>query len=343
MSNFGNIGVTDSLSLGVQAITPVEAVNPIGSNLFGGGGVGLLAGPIFMGQPTPGVFSAAKVVSVVNIVPSPTSVPGGNALNISSDGLGTIAYPGIGLLANAISHTLTCEFVSTIELVSGAIVLTSPTIEFFANEVHVGTVNQAGAKNEIGAKTDTGVRAESSSASQLADLTVSGPVTAVDFYSVATTLNETYAIATKALSLAGKGFDIPHPTKEDHRLRYICLEGPEVGAYIRGTLKDSDTIELPDYWRKLCKSETITVNLTPIGRYQELYVEEGVEWGSKIKVRNASGSSVHCHYTVFAERVTHDKLQVEYKGLTPDDYPGDNSEYAIGGWDYARHKGEPKT
>ena len=51
------------------------------------------------------------------------------------------------------------------------------------------------------------------------------------------------------LAVAGKGFDIPHPTKPDtHRLRYICLEGPEIGTYLRGTLKGDNTIELPDYW-----------------------------------------------------------------------------------------------
>ena len=29
-----------------------------------------------------------------------------------------------------------------------------------------------------------------------------------------------------------KGFDIKHPTKENHRLRYVCLEGPEGGVYL---------------------------------------------------------------------------------------------------------------
>jgi len=155
-------------------------------------------------------------------------------------------------------------------------------------------------------------------------------------------LLETYAIATKALSLAGKGFDIPHPTKKDHRLRYICLEGPEVGAYFRGKLENTNVIELPDYWRNLVYPETISVNLTPIGQYQELFVES-IEWGTRIKIKNNSGTSIKCYYTVFAERVTKDKLQPEYEGLTPADYPGDNSEYALAGWDYAVHKGENKT
>ena len=39
-----------------------------------------------------------------------------------------------------------------------------------------------------------------------------------------------------------KGFDIKHPTKENHRLRYVCLEGPEGGVYYRGILKDSEFI-----------------------------------------------------------------------------------------------------
>jgi len=336
MSNLGNLGVTDCLTLGKQLVLPTETVSVTG-------GTGLLAGPIFVGQPAPAVFTAARQTALLNIVPSPTSVPGGNALNISADGLGTLPYPGNGLTVNALQHLITCNLTSGITMNSASVTILTPTFNFFANEVHVGTVSQSGAKAETGAKADAGARVEASVAAENANLTVAGTLTAAEVVNAFTTLSATYSIAQQALSLAGKGFDIPHPTKEDHRLRYICLEGPEVGAYIRGTLKDSDTIELPDYWRTLCKPETITVNLTPIGRYQELYVEEIVEWGTKIKVRNASGSSVHCHYTVFAERVTHDQLQVEYKGLTPDDYPGDNREYAIGGWDYARHKGESKS
>ena len=64
-----------------------------------------------------------------------------------------------------------------------------------------------------------------------------------------------------------KGFDIKHPTKENHRLRYVCLEGPEGGVYHRGILKDSEFIELPDYWKDLVDTKTITVHLTPIGTY----------------------------------------------------------------------------
>jgi len=200
------------------------------------------------------------------------------------------------------------------------------------NESSVGTKSKAGADNKLAVSTKTGPSVN----------TATPTIGQADSATLSTTLNTADGLAKSALSLAGKGFDIPHPTKKDHRLRYICLEGPEVGAYIRGTLKDSDTIELPDYWREMVRSETITVNLTPVGFYQELYIDGDVQWGTRIKVKTNSGSAIHCHYTVFGERKTQDQLQVEYEGLTPDDYPGDNTEYALGGWDYARHKGEPK-
>lgn len=136
------------------------------------------------------------------------------------------------------------------------------------------------------------------------------------------------------LEVAGKGFDITHPTKPGHRLRYICLEGPEIGTYLRGTLKGDKTIELPDYWTEdFIYPESITVNLTPVGSYQQLYVKSII--GRKITIENnIYGGDIDCHYTVFAERKTKDRLQPEYEGNTPLDYPGDNSEYSLAGWDY---------
>ena len=47
-----------------------------------------------------------------------------------------------------------------------------------------------------------------------------------------------------------KPFDLVHPTKgKGHRLRYACIEGPEVGVYYRGRLKESNVNELPYYWK----------------------------------------------------------------------------------------------
>ena len=42
-----------------------------------------------------------------------------------------------------------------------------------------------------------------------------------------------------------KPFDLEHPTKgKGHRLRYACIEGPEVAVYCRGRLKESNVIQL---------------------------------------------------------------------------------------------------
>jgi hypothetical protein len=134
--------------------------------------------------------------------------------------------------------------------------------------------------------------------------------------------------AVKALAASKKPFDILHPTKDGHRLRYVSLEGPHAEVYVRGVLRGTNIIDLPDYWKSLVDPESITVNLTPIGMYQELYYEIG-EWGTSIKVLNSAGGSIHCSYIVYGERKDVSRNISEYKGLTPDDYPGDNSEYIL--------------
>lgn len=125
-----------------------------------------------------------------------------------------------------------------------------------------------------------------------------------------------------------KSFDIPHPSKDGYRLRYICVEGPEAEVYLRGKLSNNNIIELPDYWKDLVDAETIGATLTPIGSYQELFIEK-IEWGTKIIIKNNLGGPVNCSYVVFGERKDVQKNIAEYPGLSPTDYPGDNNEYSI--------------
>ena len=125
-----------------------------------------------------------------------------------------------------------------------------------------------------------------------------------------------------------KPFDIPHPTKKGYRLRHVCLEGPESGVYYRGRLTGKNVIELPEYWRGLVDPETITVTLTQIKTSQDLIVD-GIEWGSRVKIKSGNGTGIDCFYLVHAERADGEKLIVEYEGQSPDDYPGDNSIYSI--------------
>jgi hypothetical protein len=132
---------------------------------------------------------------------------------------------------------------------------------------------------------------------------------------------------TRAIANSKKSFDISHPTKDGYRLRYVCLEGPAAEVYVRGKLKDGNIIELPNYWMDLVDEETIGISLTPIGVYQELFIESIESY--KIKIRNNLSGPINCHYTITAERKDTSKNIAEYKGMSSNDYPGDNLEYAI--------------
>jgi hypothetical protein len=137
-----------------------------------------------------------------------------------------------------------------------------------------------------------------------------------------TTITRLDAQHQVAISLPAKPFDIPHPSKpETHRLRYISLEGPEIAVYFRGKLENTNVIELPEYWKDLIHSESISVNLTPYGDYQELYVEK-IILGQQIIVRNRESELTNCYFTVYAERKDMEKLIVEYEGSSLKDYPG---------------------
>ncbi len=146
------------------------------------------------------------------------------------------------------------------------------------------------------------------------DITMTGNVTAAEVTAGGITLT------------SRKAFDIPHPTKEGHRLRHICLEGPEAGVYYRGRLTNDTMINLPEYWDGLVDPATITVSLTQIGSSQDLIID-AIQWGKRIKVRSGTAANIDCYFLVHAERKDGERLIVEYEGTSIDDYPGDNSQY----------------
>lgn len=140
-------------------------------------------------------------------------------------------------------------------------------------------------------------------------------------------MNPTFTAAWAPLKPVGsKNFDINHPLKKGWRLRYVCTEGSTADVYVKGTLKDSNTITLPDYWDGLVDSKSIHVILTSIGNHQKLFYNVS-ECGTKIIVSNNSDNKINCYYKVFAERKDTPRNIVEYEGSTINDYPGDNEEY----------------
>jgi hypothetical protein len=107
------------------------------------------------------------------------------------------------------------------------------------------------------------------------------------------------------LTAATKSFDIKHPTKDGMRLHHGVLEGPEHAVYIRGKTKDS-TIQLPEYWIGLVHEDTITVQLTSIGKSDYLYVDSIGD-----NVVNISNDTEY-FYFIQAERKDIERFEVEY-------------------------------
>ncbi len=122
-----------------------------------------------------------------------------------------------------------------------------------------------------------------------------------------------------------KPFDMQHPTEgEGYRLRYACIEGPEVGVYFRGRCRNKKEIELPSYWKDLVHEDTITVQLQPVGAHQDIIIKR---WDAqKIYLQSNGGLPIDCFYHVYAERKDVNALIVEYKGNSWEDYP-DTLEY----------------
>ena len=119
-----------------------------------------------------------------------------------------------------------------------------------------------------------------------------------------------------------KPFDIKHPSKEGYRLRYACIEGPEVGVYCRGRVRGEKIIKLPDYWKDLVDVESISVQLQPIGVHQDIIIKR---WDSEFVYLQAQGGlPINCFYHVYAARTDVNPLHVEYEGESWKDYPDPN-------------------
>ena len=210
-----------------------------------------------------------------------------------------------------------CDFVSTAMMTLEASYGNIPVFNVLVAQTNVtGNIRTIGDIHSVGNLTCNGLFA------------FNGTMNLTGLGNVAAKVKEVEVIAK--IGAGKKSFDIPHPSKDGHRLRYTCIEGPEAEVYMRGKLSGTSTIQLPDVWKDLVDPDSIGVTLTPMGSYQELFVES-INWGSKINVKNASSGPINCTYIVYGTRKDTQRNIPEYKGLTPEDYPGDNKEYNING------------
>lgn len=306
MAKLTDLFVSKTLFVGTANKKGVP-VPPVG---FGVGptqirGTAYIEGPMLIGDPT--AFTKGPNVNEANVmiarnanleaIPEPPSI-----LKVSSFGspptpidvmLGDVAGP-VGVSVNSI-------LINIISPITNG----------------VGILNWTGAKTLTGVEALAGVKAQAGAEARSGGKVING-ATVINGALVVNGATHINGFLSFTGSIVGttKKFDIPHPTKSNHRLAHVCLEGPEAGVYYRGRLKDKNIIELPEYWKGLVDPETITVNLTPHGSYQELFVKN-VEWGSRIIIMNNAGGVIDCSYVVYAERKDVDKLVVEYEGTEP--------------------------
>ena len=193
----------------------------------------------------------------------------------------------------------------------------------------IALMKKLGVKIDTGAKAETAVKAHAGAEARAGAKAHAGVT--VTAGSNITAANSTALVVTDAggnVLAAKKNFDIKHPSKEGWRLRHACVEGPEAAVYIRGRLKKNNVIELPEYWKGLINYDTISVNLTPFGRKDDLYVKDIQE--DRIIVAGNHLSNVNCFYQVWADRLG--EFVVEYEGESPADYPIDQSDHSIAGF-----------
>ena len=215
--------------------------------------------------------------------------------------------PGIGIVGITINSSI-------INIVNAsAINIATPTLNITGIKNQVGAQNDAGVQSEAGVQAEAGAEVRSGAKVDNAPTrTINGNLTVNGKFHV-----NGKASWTSSIVSVTKRFDIPHPTKGDaYRLNHGCLEGPELGVYIRGKLDGSHIIEIPEYWKGLVDYDTITVQLTPFGKADSsLYVKEIGE--DKIILSSDHLVQVKCFYQVYGERKDVDKLVVEYKGTEP--------------------------
>ena len=311
---------------------PHPARDPIALNKAGVGIPGSIfaSGCVLVGKPLsyPAIAEAAVMISRPSALMNPTASAVPSLLkvttkaNIPPTPLDIMfGDPGVGM----VGITINSMTINIIE--STAINIATPTINITGLENHVGATNDVGAQSETGGHAHSGGDIQIGASCESNIKAVSGPQK--------TPFLKGFFFS--GYSKKNKSFDIEHPNKKGWRLRHVCVEGPESAVYIRGKLKGTHIIDIPDYWQGLVDYDTITVNLTPCGKPDlSLYVKEIRD--DKIILSSDHLTQVECFYQVWGNRIG-PELHVEYEGESPADYPGDQSDHSIAGYHYDKEDG----
>ena len=134
------------------------------------------------------------------------------------------------------------------------------------------------------------------------------------YVGIGTSSNSYYPLYVNGtLYATSKYFIIDHPVPEKKaqhkKLLHACIEGPEVAVYFRGK-NDLNIIKMPDYWDSLVHIDSMTVELTPIGANQDIYVDSIADNGD-VTIASNTDAPLNYFYVVYGERKDVDKLEPE--------------------------------
>jgi hypothetical protein len=93
-------------------------------------------------------------------------------------------------------------------------------------------------------------------------------------------------------------------------IAYASLEGPEAGTYLRGEaqlVSGEAVIVLPEHFALVTSEEGLTVQLTPIGEWLQLYVVELSP--QRLVVREAQGKDGRFFYLIQGVRKGYEDFQ----------------------------------
>lgn len=181
---------------------------------------------------------------------------------------------------------------------------------FIGAHTQVGTITVVGAATKLAVDTSAAVKVNTGACVEASAHVTAGKNLTASPVTSATQVKAPLGTFA-AVSAPFKQFNIQHPTRDGYRLTYACLEGPEFGVYYRGKTKDK-VIQLPEYWVNLVHEDSITVQLTPIGKAcSSLHVKS---IGNNQITIGHQCADLEYFYHVTAERKDIGDLVVEYKG-----------------------------
>ena len=320
--------VAGGVGVGVPGPPPTCLGGGLGmppKNAFWCEGLTLLGSPL--NYPIPGVPEATVMIGPSfqpsAIIPPPLSI-----FKITNKGSLTgkvvpnpldvmIGDPGIGMVGITVNSKM-------INVINATITnYVSPQTNWVGNLTHMGMEEMIGLKALAGTEFIAALKAQFGKEARAGAKCTNGMMKVNGIF-MADQVRDTWGNVLAAKK--NRPFDMPHPNKKGWRLRHVCIEGPEIAVYCRGKVGEDGIINLPSFWEGLVNIDDMTINLTPRGNWQELYVKEIVDGKQVMVMNNITGGKVNADYHITGRRLD-DDLIVEYEGESHEDYPGGNEGY----------------